>query len=93
LTRISQEVTERFYDLLAARSLAVVDHILGDNLSIKAKELRVCRIDRDAHPMCFRVSEGFNTCEVLKPSVGLLAEERLVDKVCVSPWRNATGFS
>ena len=65
--------------LQPARSLAVVNHILGDNLRIKAKELRVCRIDRDAHPMCFRVAEGFNACKVLKPSVGLLAEERLVD--------------
>ena len=46
----------------------------GDDFRIQAKELRVCRVNRNAHPMCFWVTESLDTCEVLKPSVGLLAE-------------------
>src|SRR5262245_11032925 len=39
-----------------------------------SERAEVCRVNRNAHPMCFWVTESLDTCEVLKPSVGLLAE-------------------
>ena len=56
-----------------------VDDIFWNNLRVETEHLWVTRVDRHPDPMCVRIAEGFNSCKVLKQSIGLLAVERLVD--------------
>src|SRR3981189_3180114 len=47
-----------------------------NDFRIEPENLCVGWVNCHAHPMSFRSAECLATCEILKPSVGLLAEQR-----------------
>src|SRR5437868_5542122 len=60
-------------------SLRPNGNILRDDLRIETEQLRICRINRHAHPMRIRIAKGLDAREVFKRTIDLLAIERLVD--------------
>ena len=61
-----------------------IGDVLWNDFGFEGEELRVRRVDRNAHPMGVWITERLNAGEVFEYPIGFLAVERLVDAVEVS---------